>query len=126
VTPSNGESKQLPRKANELLVQLWHQIQTDERQLTQVRLRRIAQQVSLDACEAGLRSEELIIAVKESWRAREGITHVPDPQRSQVILADFISLCITEYYPKGDDTVPSRASDDRRRGSAIRPEKRKR
>jgi len=108
------------------LVQLWCQIQIDEPQLTRVRLRKIAQQVSRDAREAGLRSEELIVAVKESWQSREGMTHTRDPQRLQQALADFISLCIAEFYLRRNASDLATDSADEHRASGAKPAKRNR
>jgi len=74
----------------------------------------------LEALEAGLRSEELIIAIKESWRAREVMPRARNPERMQGVIDEFISLCITEYYPERDDPKESRDRRDRRRASPAR------
>jgi hypothetical protein len=119
--PPSDESTPLSDKASELLLQLWYQVQSNDRRLTRVQLRKLAQQLSSDALEAGLRSEELIIAIKESWKSREVVTRARNPERMQGVIDEFISLCITEYYPKGDDPDESRGGWDRHRTSPIKP-----
>ena len=119
--PPSGESRPLSNSASELLVQLWNQIQLNDGRLTQVRLRKIAQRLSSDALETGLRSEELIIAIKESWKSREVMTDARNPQRMQGVIDQFISLCITEYYPERDDPKESQRGRDRRRASPTKP-----
>src|SRR5215510_16167318 len=121
--PPSNASRPLSDKASELLVQLWYQVQINDRRLTRVRLRKIAQQLSSEALEAGLRSEELIIAIKESWKAREVMARVRNPQRMQGVIDEFISLCITEYYPERDDAEESRGRRDRRRATPTRHRK---
>src|SRR5215510_13116984 len=113
--PPSDDSRPLSDKSSELLVQLWYQVQINDRRLTRVQLRKIAQQLSSDALETGLRSEELIIAIKESWKSREVIPRSRNPARMQVVIDEFISLCISEYYPEPDDPEESRGRWGRQR-----------
>jgi len=126
VTPPSGNSKQqLSDKASALLVQLWQRIQVDERRVTRVSLRKIAQQVSFDARKAGLRSEELIVAVKESWKSRDGINPAHDPRSSHGTVAEFISLCIAEFYG-WSESDPAPESEENRHAPNAKPTKRNR
>ena len=122
IPPSGNSKQQLPHQASELLVQLWNRIQADGRQVTRVSLRKIAQQVTFGARKAGFRSEQLVLAVKESWKSRDGIDPARDPRRSQGIVAEFISLCIAEFYGWSETELEA-DGDDGRRAPNTKPAK---
>lgn len=121
--PPRGDSNQLTSKASELLVQLWQQIEASDRQLTRVSLRKIAQQVTFDARKTGWRPEELVLAVKGSWKLHDGIGRARDPRRSQATVAEFISLCITEFYGWSESELATDSADGDRAPGA-KPAKR--
>ena len=117
VTVDRNQQASLPPEANELLRELWGEIHGEERQVSRERLRAVARQVSLCAMEKGLRPEELIIAVKESWMSPDGLTEPRERMRLQWVLADTISLCIDEFYLALRDTESRRGVPDRWRRS---------
>lgn len=107
----------LPPEANQLLAELWGEIQRKDREVSQERLRAVARQVSRCAIETGMRSEELIIAVKESWMAPGGLGEPRERLRLQGVFADTISLCIDEFYRALRDFEPGRGAHERGRWS---------
>jgi hypothetical protein len=98
----------LPFDATELLAKLWRRIRVDSRQTEPERLRDVARQISLMAHEAGMRPEELIIAVKGRWTACGTPRGSGERQRLDSALADLISLCIDEFYLTRSDTARRR------------------
>ena len=60
-------------------------------------LRRTIQELCVDAQLAGLRSEELIVLFKATWRARPELGTVTRGELSPV-LDRVITMCIEEYY----------------------------
>jgi hypothetical protein len=60
-------------------------------------LRRLIQRASQSARERGLRAEQLLILLKETWRELPEVRHVPF-QDADDMLARVVTLCIEEYY----------------------------
>lgn len=62
-------------------------------------LREVAKRVSSDARAVGLRSEELVVAIKESWASHLDQAH---PTRGvkhlQPVVTELITACIEEFY----------------------------
>ena len=118
----SGDSRPLPRRANDLLAHLWLQIPADERLVNHDHLRSVARQVSQIARAAGLRPEELIIGVKESWIAREELRRPTKRQRAYGVLADLISLCIDEFYLARYDPPSMHDAPDRQQQQSSDPD----
>jgi hypothetical protein len=98
VTPERNGSSALSSDANELLDELWRYAHAShERDISRELLRTVARHVSLDAHRLGLRSEELIISLKQSWRVDER-RRAGERQRLQWVLSEMISTCIEEFY----------------------------
>ena len=109
MTSGNGESKALSDHTRELLTHLWRLFHSDERQVSEVRLRNIARQVGLDAHELDMRPADLIMAVNESWGARDRPGHERNPQRSEQMVNELISQCLVEFYflRRATESTPS-------------------
>jgi hypothetical protein len=110
--PFDRPDSPLPsRDANDALAELWRQLQLDDRVVSSDELKAVARRVSAAARTAGWRPEELIVAVKQSWQARE---HNPPSgtHRLHELLNEVISLCIDEFYgapgARRPDTDPPR------------------
>ena len=119
MTVERDPQSSLPPEAIQLLEELWGEIQSKNREVSRERLRAVARQVSLCAVETGLRSEELIIAVKESWNAPGGPAEPPERLRLQSVFADTISLCIDEFYRALREFDVRRGAPDRWRLSGA-------
>ena len=62
------------------------------------RLRVAASNASEDAHAAGMRVEQMLVAIKDDWAAHPSVRRLPaGPARSE-IASRFISLCIQEFF----------------------------
>src|SRR5262249_14033048 len=107
VTPFSAEARadmvsehsntaRLPSDSGGLLADLWRSVRVSAAlDISHDLLRPVARQVSLAAHEAGLRAEQLIVAVKASWIEHNGSF---ESRRRQWVLSEMISLCIEAFY----------------------------
>lgn len=62
-------------------------------------LRDVAKRVSAEARAAGLRSEELVVAIKESCAAHYDDVHPTRGHKHlQPLVSELITVCIEEFY----------------------------
>jgi hypothetical protein len=90
----------LPQSPQSELTTLWREaLETYPGEVTRRHLRDVARRVSADARAAGLRPEQLVVAIKESWAAHHDDAH-PNPGRKllQPMVTELISDCIEEFY----------------------------
>ncbi len=70
------------------------------------RLRRAAAAACEDARAAGLRVEQMLVAIKEDWAAHPEVCRLPHGRARSEVTSRFITLCIRQYYadngPRGD------------------------
>jgi hypothetical protein len=97
VTVDRGYPQALADVGSGALVQLWRQAQFDKRPISREALHTIARPVSWAAFDAGLSSEELILAVTESWLAMTARGPRADP-RLAGLFARLLSLCVEEFH----------------------------
>ncbi len=69
------------------------------------RLRRAAAAACEDARTAGLRVEQMLVAIKEDWAAHPEVCRLPHGRTRSDVTNRFITLCIRQYYA---DTAPHR------------------
>ena len=98
VTVERGDIPILPQRASDTLVMLWDDIRADDGAITLERLQTVARHVTWAARAAGVRSEELIIALKASWSSAHGVRRASERNRLEWIITELVSLSIEEFY----------------------------
>ena len=90
----------LPQNPQTELASLWREaLASYPSGVSRRHLRDVAMRVSADARAAGLRSEELVVAIKESWAAHHDEVHpTSDRKQIQPIVTELITVCIEEFY----------------------------
>lgn len=68
-------------------------------------LRELASMVSREARTRALRPEQLVVAVKESWRRHPKLRDAYSRHEALGTLADVVALCISEFFRTGDEAV---------------------
>ncbi|MGH7650069.1 MAG: hypothetical protein ACREND_18335 [Gemmatimonadaceae bacterium] len=92
-------ARTLPDGAETLLTGLWSRLlASDARPLTRPELSAFAQPVCAIARADGLLPEELIVAVKNSWKLRHEPCLPGDRPRLDRILTDVVSALIDGFY----------------------------
>ena len=64
----------------------------------EARLRHAAANACEDARAAGLRIEQMLIALKEDWAAHPAVRRLPAGDARSDITSRFITLCIHEFF----------------------------
>jgi len=90
----------LPQSPQVELTMLWREaLASFPTGVTRRHLCDVAKRVSADARAAGLRPEEMVVAIKESWAAHHDDLH---PTRGRKLLqpmvTELITVCIEEFY----------------------------
>jgi hypothetical protein len=63
-------------------------------------LRNAMRALCADARRQGLRPEELIVLLKETWRTRPELRTMP-PEEAGSLMDQVVTMCIQEYYSGG-------------------------
>ena len=95
--------EKLPNVPQAELASLWREASASyPSDVSRRRLRDVAKRLSADARAAGLRSEELVVAIKESCAAHHDDV---DPSRGhkhlKPLVSELITVCIEEFYRDG-------------------------
>lgn len=92
----------LPPDAERPIRALWREVFAgDVVRHTREDLRGVARVVGRAARREGLLPEQLIVAVKESWHAHDGVRGLGQRHTARWVLTELISLCICAYYEQG-------------------------
>lgn len=98
-SPSAPGAPPLPREATDALVRLWTRTFADDAPPPSCEeLREPAHAVATAGRAAGLRAEQLLVAIKESWARRSHVVDAQGRERVQWVLDQTISLAISAYY----------------------------
>ena len=92
--------ERLPDTPQTELTSLWrHALSSYPNGVPRGELRDVAKRVSADARAAGLRSEELVVAIKASWAAHHDDAHPARGRKLlQPLVSELITVCIEEFY----------------------------
>lgn len=96
------DSRGLPTAASDALDALWTELLASRTAtVSRTRLREAARRVSDGAHDAQLRPEQLIIAIKDSWSARQlSVFEMKQRRLIESVVTDMISICIREFYER--------------------------
>lgn len=92
--------QRLPTKPRTELTALWREaLEAYPAAPSRRHLRDVAKRVSSDARAMGLRSEELVVAIKESWASHFDDAHpARGAKHLQPVVTELITACIEEFY----------------------------